>query len=102
MLLGGAPPQSNMMDLHSKLVKGSNRENNSFVFLFGYLDWGLWLTRNDLIFNNIVASTPDVGVLLMISFMQKWSVLHKEKGQRWIGSVIYKLRLQLSSLNSED
>jgi hypothetical protein len=50
-------------------VTGSNRENNSFVFLFGCLAWGLWLTRNDLIFNNIVASTPDVGVLRMISFM---------------------------------
>jgi hypothetical protein len=29
-------------------------------------------------------------------------VLHKEKAQRWIGSVICKLRHQLSSLNSED
>jgi hypothetical protein len=57
---------------------------------------------NDLIFNNIVASTPDVGVRRMISFMQKWSVLHKEKAQLWIDLVICKLRHQLSSLNSED
>jgi transcription elongation factor Elf1 len=100
--VGWGSPPSNMMDLHSKLVEGSNIENNYFVFLFGCLAWGLWLIRNDLIFNNIVASTPDVGVLRMISFMQKWSVLHKEKAQRWIGSVICKLRHQLSSLNSED
>jgi hypothetical protein len=91
-----------MSDLHSKLVEGSNRENNYFVFLFGCLAWGLWLIRNDPIFNNIVASTPDVGVRRMISFMQKWSVLHKEKAQCWIGSVICKLRHQLSSLNSKD
>jgi hypothetical protein len=67
------------------MVEGSNRENNSFVFVFGCLAWGLWLTRNDMILNNIVASTPDLGVLRMIYFMQKWSVLRKEKAQRWIG-----------------
>jgi hypothetical protein len=70
-----------MMDLHSKLVEGSNRENNSFVFLLSCLAWGLWLIRNDLVFNNIVASTPDVGVLRMICFMQKWSMLHKKMAQ---------------------
>lgn len=70
--------------------------------MFGCLAWGLWLTRNDLTFNNLVASTPNVGVLRMISSMQKWSVLHKEKAQQWTGSVIHKLKLQLSLLNSED
>jgi hypothetical protein len=32
-VVGWSSPPSNMMDLHSKLVEGSNRDNNSFVFL---------------------------------------------------------------------
>jgi hypothetical protein len=64
-------PPSDMKDIHCKLVEGSNRENSLFVFIFGCLAWSLWLIRNDLIFNNSIATTPDVGILRMISFMQK-------------------------------
>jgi hypothetical protein len=50
----------NMNDLHQKLVEGSNRVNENFVYIFGCLPWSLWLIRNDLIFNNIVIASPDV------------------------------------------
>jgi hypothetical protein len=69
----------NMDDIHCKLVAGLNRENRLFVFLFGCLTWSLWLIRNDLICNNSVVSSPDVCIFRSISFMQKWSILHKEK-----------------------
>jgi hypothetical protein len=91
-----------MDDIHCKLVEGSNRESGLFVFLFGCLAWNLWLIRNDLIFNNLVVSSPDVCIFRSISFMQKWSILHKEKARLWIASVIHKLKHQLSLLNSED
>jgi hypothetical protein len=90
-----------MKDIHDKLVDGSNRENNYFVFLFGCLAWSLWLIRNDVIFNNSIATSPDVCVFLSISFMQKWNILHKEKARLWINPVTLKLKHQLSLSNSE-
>jgi hypothetical protein len=57
---------------------------NSFGHLFPFLKGGL-----------------DASLYRTISFMQKWKVLHKEEGQRWIDSVIIKLKLRLSSLESE-
>jgi hypothetical protein len=97
----GSLPET-LDDIHCKLVEGSNRENGLFVFLFGCLAWSLWLIRNDLIFNNSVVTYPDMCIFRTISFMQRWSILHKEKAQLWIASVIHKLRHQLSLLNSED
>jgi hypothetical protein len=90
-----------MNDIYNKLVEGSNRENGYFVFLFGCLTWCLWLIRNDLIFNNLVVTSPDICIFRTISFMQKWSILHKEKGQLWIKLVTLKLKHQLSLSNSE-
>jgi transcription elongation factor Elf1 len=76
----GSLPET-MDDIHCKLVEGSNRENGLFVFLFGCLAWSLWLIRNDLIFNNSVVPYPDMCIFRTISFMQRWSILHKEKAQ---------------------
>jgi hypothetical protein len=36
-----------------------------------------------------------------ISLMRKWKVLHKEKEQHWMDSVIIKLKHRLSLLESE-
>jgi hypothetical protein len=88
--------RDNMNDIHCKLVGGSNRENSYFVFVFGCLAWSLWLIRNDLIFNNSIASSLDVCIFWIISFIQKWSILHKEKERLLIDSVTLKLKLQSS------
>jgi hypothetical protein len=49
-------------DIHGKLVEGSERENRKFVYIFGCLAWSLWLIRNDFIFNNVLVSSPNVGL----------------------------------------
>jgi hypothetical protein len=96
----GALPVS-MEDIYEKLIEGSNRNNKNFVFLLGCLSWSLWLIRNDFVFNNSLVSSPNVSLYRTISFMQKWKVLHKEEGQRWIDSVTIKLKHRPPSLESE-
>jgi hypothetical protein len=90
-----------MEDIHEKLIEGSNRNNKNFVFLLGCLSSNLWLIRNDFVFNNILVSSPNVRLYRTISLMQKWKVLHKEKGRCWIDLVTIKLKHRLSSLESE-
>jgi hypothetical protein len=84
-----------------KLIDGSNRDNKNFVFLLGCLVWSLWLIRNNFVINNSLVSSPNASLYRTISFMQKWKVLHKEEGQRWIDLVTIKLKHRLSSLESE-
>jgi hypothetical protein len=84
------------------LIEGSNRTNIIFVFLFGCLAWSLWLIRNDLVFNDVITSSPDVPIFCGISFMQRWEILSKEKDQLGIDAMITNLRHQLLYLQSED
>jgi hypothetical protein len=91
-----------MEDIYEKLIEGSNRNNINFVFLLGCLSWSLWLIRNDFVFNNTLVFSPNVSLYRTISLMQKWKVLHKEKGRRWIDSMTIKLKHRLSSLESEN
>jgi hypothetical protein len=91
-----------MEELWAKLIEGSKRKNRNFIFLFGYMAWSLWLIRNDFVFNDVLIASPDVSVFCMVSFMQKWKILNKEKDQLWITDVIHKLKAQLSSLQTKD
>ncbi|OEL28686.1 hypothetical protein BAE44_0010295, partial [Dichanthelium oligosanthes] len=70
------------------------------IFLFGCVSWSLWLIRNDLVFNNVVVSSPEVGVYRLISFMQRWSIL--SKGQQQVKAAIGRLQLQLSVLRQSE
>jgi hypothetical protein len=88
-------------ELSCKLVEGNERENANFAYIFGCLAWSLWLLRNDMIFNNFVALSPDVCILRTISFMQRWRIMSREQTQLWIDSVIHKLRRRLSLLSSK-
>jgi hypothetical protein len=90
-----------MEDIPEKVIGGSNRNNKNFVFPLGCLSWSLWLIRNDFIFNNVLVSSPNFSLYRTISLMQKWKVLHKEKGRCWIDSVTIKLKHRQSSLESE-
>jgi hypothetical protein len=92
---------ANLDDLHNKLVEGSVKNNSLIAFFFGCFAWSLWLTRNDLVFNDIVVNHPDVIVFRTISFLQKWKLLLRGQEQRWMDSVICKLQCQLSLLRSE-
>jgi hypothetical protein len=88
-------------DVWAKLIEGPKKTSSNFIFLFGCLSWSLWLIRNDLVFNNVLISSPDVSVFRTLSFMQKWKILNKEQDQIWVADVMRKLKTQLSSLRSE-
>jgi hypothetical protein len=60
---------TNLDELHNKFIEGSVRTNRLFVFIFGCFAWSLWLTRNDLVFNDVIVTHPDVSVFRTISFM---------------------------------
>jgi hypothetical protein len=59
------------------------------------------VSPNEFVFQNLVVSSPNVGIFRFISFLQKWKILIKKTDQQWIDMVIRKLNLQLSSLRSE-
>jgi hypothetical protein len=82
----------------------SNRHSKRVLFLFSGVAWSLWLIRNDLVSQDLVVPSPNVGIFRSISFLQKWKILNKENKEtdrQWIDAVIQKLNLQLSSLRHE-
>lgn len=54
------------------------------IYLLACICWSLWLIRNDYVFNNRVVSDPNVVIHRSIVFMQKWSLLLKEKERAWV------------------
>lgn len=78
-------------DFQERVIEESNKQIMNLIFLFGCVARRLWLIRNNLAFNNVVISSPDVGLYRVISFMQKWKILSKEKGQQWIEAMIQRL-----------
>jgi hypothetical protein len=79
----------------------SLKQTQKLMFLFGCVLWSIWLTRNDYVFRDIVICSPNSRICRAISLMQRWKILHKEKGQRWIDAVTLKLQARLSSLRLE-
>lgn len=53
------------------------------IFLLACICWSLWLIRNDFVFNNKVVSGPNVVIHRVMMFMQKWSILLREKERSW-------------------
>ena len=41
--------------------------------IIGVLSWTIWLTRNDLVFNDIVCSSPCNNVFKTISLLTQWA-----------------------------
>ena len=66
------------------------------IFLLACICWSLWLIRNDLVFNNNVISNPNVVVHRSIIFIQKWSILLKEKEKGWISKKVERLSIILT------
>ena len=70
------------------ILEGVQRETyRFFIFLFGCVVWSLWLIMNDCVFNNVVVSSPNVGISRVIFFMQRWAILAKGDGRLRIAGV---------------
>lgn len=49
------------------------------IYILASISWSLWLTR---IFNARIVTQPEM-VVHRLNFMQKWSILLKEKDRSW-------------------
>jgi primosomal protein N' len=49
------------------------------MFFFAGFAWALWNTRNKMAIEKIFVKAPTDVIYMAISFMQRWSVLLKEK-----------------------
>jgi hypothetical protein len=58
-------------DIYNLCRESSNRQTKNIIYLFGCLAWSLWLIRNEFVFQNLVVSSPNVGLFRAISFLQK-------------------------------
>lgn len=74
--------------------RGEN-PNLKMIFLLACICWSIWLIRNDYVFNNRVASCPNVVVHRSLIFMQKWSILLKAKEKEWATKTLEKLSTHL-------
>nr|TKW16771.1 hypothetical protein SEVIR_5G321466v2 [Setaria viridis] len=59
--------------------------------------WVLWKTRNDMVFNNRIATTPVVVVHRMVAFLTEWKPL-ADKDLEKVEEVIGKLTKAYSGL----
>ncbi|OEL13019.1 hypothetical protein BAE44_0025962, partial [Dichanthelium oligosanthes] len=67
-------------------------------FLFGCVAWSLWLIRNDLVFNNVVIPSPEIGVYRVLSFMQRWAALCNMEDQKPVEELRNCLQFRTSAL----
>lgn len=76
---------------------------NLGLFLCASLCWGLWLVRNDLVFENKLVKSPLQVVYKAISLMQRWKVLlSKERDREALIVLLEKLKAKLESLRPVD
>ena len=87
----------------SNIMNGCSRKKRlRLIFLFGCVAWTLWLTRNDLIFRNIVLSSPLSCIYRVTSFLQKWNVLNGAEDRKWVAKVVSSLNSRAYVLQDSD
>ena len=85
---GGHRAPTSVHEWQENILEGVQRETyRFFIFLFGCVVWSLWLIMNDCVFNNVVVSSPNVGISRVIFFMQRWAILAKGDGRLRIAGV---------------
>ena len=81
---GGHRAPTSVHEWQENILEGVQRETYSFfIFLFGCVVWSLWLIMNDCVFNNVVVSSPNVGISRVIFFHAEMG--HSGEG-RWASS----------------
>jgi hypothetical protein len=99
--LGGERSRLAYLAFKTWFWRGLIEKLNKCLFsFFGCAAWCHWLIRNDFVFNNVVISSPEVCLFRFISYMQRWEILCKGKKQLQVDEAIQRLKLHLSSLQS--
>jgi hypothetical protein len=73
----GAPPSSFQQFFEEFVGLPGHKSNNLLLMLLGASAWALWLTRNDMIFNKKIPSTPLTLIFRVIFFLRQWRRLRK-------------------------
>lgn len=45
-----------------RFLEDADKKTSNFLFVLTAWSWCIWLIRNDLVFNNVVISSPEFGV----------------------------------------
>jgi hypothetical protein len=72
------------------------------MVVFAGMTWGLWITRNNWVFNNKLIKSPLQVVYRSLSLMQRWKVLLKEKECTSLDVFQAKIMLTLEVLKPTD
>jgi hypothetical protein len=66
-----------------------------FHNLFGTIVWTLWLNRNDVVFNNLVVSSPRAVIFRLISFLQHWMVAARVEDMAALEGLVELIKAQV-------
>lgn len=76
------------------------RSNDLGWAVIGALSWTIWLTRNDLVFNDIVCSSPCNNVFKTIPLLTQWARMAPGKREQGWKLMLDKLNLESKNLHS--
>jgi hypothetical protein len=67
-------------DIENFCRNKSNKHSKRVLFLFSGVAWSLWLIRNELVFQNLVVPSPNVGIFRSISYLFYAEMENTEQG----------------------
>jgi len=62
------------------------------MFFFAGFAWALWITRNKMAIEKTFVKMPTDVIYVAISFLQRWSILLKEKDKERVWQVLEAIR----------
>ena len=72
--------------------------SNTPVVVFASWIWGIWLTRNDWVFENKLLKSPLQVVYRIISLLQRWRLIQRRKEEVCLEQLIKDLMTKLQQL----
>ena len=66
-------------------------------WIIAAVGWALWKSRNDLVFSNIIAKSPEQVASRFFGFLKQWLKLSKEDARRKMEATLVKMEEGLST-----
>ena len=90
------PPRSFEDFIEVALSKTGSKSNRLCWAIAGALEWSIWTSRHDAVFNRKICSSALSNVFKTISFLTQWTALLPEKLKARWRSMVEKLRMVAS------
>lgn len=81
------------------LLKGTRKRNLLMIMLFTAVTWSIWLTRNEMVFQDHFRSSLTSVAHRVISFMQRWRILVPKKLSLGVEELINQLRSRIRQIS---